>query len=153
MSNLEILKEGHGKKERNKIPEKYLEAIYEITVVKDNVRPIDIARILNVKPSTVKKVISGLVKKGYVNYVPYKQLLLTKTGKKYVLKLKERHTTLAKFFQLVGLDKKISEVEAERIEHLLSDKTTILFKTLVNFLLENEEIRRKIEKYVKDEVQ
>ncbi|MCS7129578.1 MAG: winged helix-turn-helix transcriptional regulator, partial [Candidatus Caldarchaeum sp.] len=74
-----------------KLAEEYLEAVFEILRQRNGrVRPVDVARALNVAPSTVKKVIIRLREMGYVRYEPYKLLELTDEGLAKVEKLKRR---------------------------------------------------------------
>jgi Mn-dependent DtxR family transcriptional regulator len=153
-NRLEALKKGHGKKRGRfkRISEEYLEAIYELSLQKDRVRPIDISRALDVAPSTVKKVLSRLVKEGYVNYQPYKKLVLTEKGKDKISRLKRRHDALAKFFQIIGMDSMRAEVEAEKIEHSLSHTTTRLFEALAEVLEEDEDLASVLRRKILDKI-
>ncbi len=145
----EALKRGHGKKRsEKKIAEEYLEAIYEITEKRERVRPIDIAKTLNVAPSTVKKVLLRLSREGYIIYKPYSQLTLTEKGKNAINRLKRRHDALARFLTSLGMDGIKAEIEAERIEHTLSEETTVLFEKLAEFLEKNPEAAESIKKYL-----
>lgn len=133
---IEALKKAH-KRERGhvKLAEEYLEAVYEILQSRGTtVRPVDVARALNVAPSTVKKVITGLCEKGYLNYEPYKRLDLTEEGLAKIQQLKRRHDTVSKLFQILGMKELDAEVEAERLEHSLSEKSTALLKSLLEAL-------------------
>ncbi len=149
-SRLEALKRGHKKTGSSKISEEYLEAIYELTRVSDGmVRPIDISRALNVKPSTVNRVLHRLKSMGYINYVPYKVLSLTKRGREAVGRLKRRHDSLSAALQCLGMDPLTAEVEAERMEHSLSEESAKLFQRLGEVLASNEEIAEKVRSLMK----
>ncbi|HIQ29019.1 MAG TPA: metal-dependent transcriptional regulator [Candidatus Caldiarchaeum subterraneum] len=146
---LEALKKGHGKRRyEKKIAEEYLEAIYEIAEKRERVRPIDIAKALNVAPSTVKKVLLRLSREGYVIYKPYTQLTLTEKGRNAVNMLKRRHDALAKLLTNLGMDGIKAEIEAERIEHSLSEETTHLFERLAEFLEKDQETTERIKRYI-----
>ncbi len=149
-TRIEALKKAHRKeKGAVKLAEEYLEAVYEIFQQnRGRVRPVDIARALNVAPSTVKKVILRLSEKGYVRYEPYRLLELTKEGLSNVQKLKRRHDSLSMLLQTLGMDEMTAEMEAERMEHSISDKSTMLFEALGEVLRENEELGRAVRESV-----
>ncbi|MDW8083732.1 MAG: metal-dependent transcriptional regulator [Candidatus Caldarchaeum sp.] len=145
-SRIEALMKAH-KRERGsvKLAEEYLEAVYELFGQRgEKVRPVDVARALNVAPSTVKKVIKGLCEKGYLRYQPYKVLELTEEGLAKVKELKHRHDTVSKLFQALGLDELSAEVEAEKMEHSLSETSTRLLEALLEALNSDEEILTKV---------
>jgi DtxR family Mn-dependent transcriptional regulator len=86
-----------------RLAEEYLEAIYEILVERGGrVRPVDVARALNVAPSTVKKVLTRLAEKGYIRYQPYRVLELTDEGMATVEGLKRRHDIVSRLLQTLG---------------------------------------------------
>ncbi|MDJ0269873.1 MAG: metal-dependent transcriptional regulator [Aigarchaeota archaeon] len=139
-NRLEALKRGHKKRKgARKVSEEYLEAIYELARQQKKARPIDISRTLNVAPSTVRKVLNRLVQQGYVAYEPYRELTLTEQGEEQVYKLKKRHDTLAKLLTILGMEPMDAEVEAERIEHNLTEYSTEFFQALLEALEENPE--------------
>jgi len=134
------LKEAHRRvKGSPRLAEEYLEAIYEILVERGGrVRPVDVARALNVAPSTVKKVLTRLAEKGYIRYQPYRVLELTDEGMATVEGLKRRHDIVSRLLQTLGMGELEAEVEAERIEHGLSDKSAELLE-LLGMALERDE--------------
>lgn len=145
-SRIEALMRAH-KRERGsvKLAEEYLEAVYEILQQRDGrVRPVDVAKALNVAPSTVKKVITRLCEKGYLRYQPYKVLELTEEGLARVRQLKHRHDTVSKLFQTLGLDELSAEVEAERMEHSLSETSTAVLEALLNTLESDLEVLHRV---------
>ncbi|MEM0349115.1 MAG: metal-dependent transcriptional regulator [Candidatus Caldarchaeum sp.] len=149
-SRIEALMRAH-KRERGsvKLAEEYLEAVYEILQRREGrVRPVDVAKALNVAPSTVKKVITRLCEKGYLRYQPYKVLELTEEGFAKVRQLKHRHDTVSRLFQAIGLDELSAEVEAERMEHSLSETSTAVLEALLNTLESDEEVLRRVRKGV-----
>lgn len=137
---VEALKAAHKRvKGSPRLAEEYLEAIYELLMERGGrVRPVDVARALNVAPSTVKKVLSRLAEKGYIRYQPYRLLELTEEGMATVEGLKRRHDVVSRLLQTLGMGELEAEVEAERIEHGLSDRSVELFE-LLGRVLEREE--------------
>lgn len=145
-ARMEALMRAH-KRERGsvKLAEEYLEAVYEIFQQRGGkVRPVDVARTLNVAPSTVKKVVDGLCEKGYLRYERYKRLELTPEGLAKVRQLKHRHDTVSKLFQTLGLNELDAEIEAERMEHTLSERSTQLLEALIEILQSDEELLKRI---------
>ncbi|MCS6784780.1 MAG: metal-dependent transcriptional regulator [Candidatus Caldarchaeum sp.] len=135
------------KRERGsvRLAEEYLEAVYELCREKgEKVRPVDVARALNVAPSTVKKVISGLCEKGYLRYQPYKTLELTEEGLAKINELKRRHDTVSKLFQTLGIDELTAEIEAEKMEHSLSPTSTKLLEALVEILNSEPDLLNRV---------
>lgn len=62
--------------------EEYLEAIYDIQEETSKVAKTgELAKILNVKPSSVTEMLIKLRDMGYVDYQPYKGAKLTRKGK------------------------------------------------------------------------
>lgn len=152
---LEALRRGHGRKRGRgrRISEEYLEAIYELSLQRERVRPIDISRALNVAPSTVKKVLSRLAEQGYVDYQPYKKLSLTGKGMEKITRLKRRHDALAKFFKMMGMGSMKAEIEAEKIEHSLSPSSTRLFEVLAEVLEEDKDLASRLRERVMEKME
>ncbi|MEM2579660.1 MAG: metal-dependent transcriptional regulator [Candidatus Caldarchaeum sp.] len=151
---MEALMKAH-KKEKGavKLAEEYLEAVYEIFEQKGGrVRPVDVARALNVAPSTVKKVIFRLREKGYVMYEPYKLLELTEEGLSTVRRLKRRHDIISKLLQKLGMDEMTAEVEAELMEHSVGEQSTQIFEVLGQVLNEDEELCRRVQEGIKNKL-
>jgi Mn-dependent DtxR family transcriptional regulator len=142
---LEALKRGHGRRKgHRRISDDYLETIHELTRERGKVRPIDVSRALSVAPSTVKKVLARLEEEGYVSYEPYRALALTARGEEKIKRLKRRHDALAKLFTFLGMDELSAEVEAEKIEHSLSEESTGLIEALVVVLEENKGLKDEL---------
>ncbi|MEM3083350.1 MAG: iron dependent repressor, metal binding and dimerization domain protein, partial [Candidatus Caldarchaeum sp.] len=71
-------------------------------------------------------------------------LELTEEGLARVKELKHRHDTVSKLFQALGLDELSAEVEAERMEHSLSETSTAVLEALLNTLESDEEVLRRV---------
>lgn len=152
-NRLEALKRGHMRRRgARRLSEEYLEAIYELAMRQERIRPIDVSRALNVAPSTVNKVLNRLASKGYVTYHPYRELSLTPQGEREVLRLKRRHDALAKLLHIIGMEPIAAEIEAEKIEHNLSERSTEIIEALADVLYGDKEladlIRRRVSKRI-----
>ena len=79
--------------------EDYLEAILNISLQegKGYARVKEIARALNVKPSSVVEMVNRLNGVGLVNYKKYEGITLTPKGEKVARVVKDRHETIRAF--------------------------------------------------------
>ncbi|MET1124454.1 MAG: metal-dependent transcriptional regulator [Archaeoglobaceae archaeon] len=108
--------------------EEYLEAIYELQSGKSKaVKTGDLARRLNVKPSSVTEMLLKLRDKGYVDYQPYRGAVLTKKGEKVAKRIKKYHEISYNFFRILGLEESVAERLACELEHHLNDEVAEKF--------------------------
>lgn len=102
--------------------EDYLEMICRILEKKGIARVIDLSKKLNVKPSSVTKMVQQLKEMGYVNSEKYGQITLTPQGEIAGAYLLYRHETIHRF--LCFLNQTDNELEqVEKIEHFLDRRT------------------------------
>ncbi len=121
-SKIEVMIGGHGDSRKSRRLEIYLETIHELEQMWGIARIMDIAEALGVKPSTVTKMINKMSKIGLVEYEKYRGVRLTSESRKRIAKLNRKHRVLASFFRSIGLPDLDAEVEAEKLEHVISDK-------------------------------
>jgi DtxR family Mn-dependent transcriptional regulator len=116
--------------------ETYIETIYELVNVRGNVTVTDIARTLDVKPSSVTEMLRKLDEMDYVKYFPYRNVTLTVKGVELAVFLKQAKLSLQAFFKLIGTPDKIAEEDACKVEHQLHFSTiknlTVLVDTMQN---------------------
>jgi Mn-dependent DtxR family transcriptional regulator len=124
--------------------EDYLEVIYELLKEKGYVKSKDISRILNVKASTVTIMLKTLAEKKLINYEKYGGITLTEEGVKKAEEISRKHKIIIDFLLLLGIDEKQANLEAEGIEHIISDETLRKIEKLYNLIKEDEVIERKI---------
>lgn len=96
--------------------EDYIEMIYRLTMENDKVQVKDISTKLNIKPPSVTKMIKKLDNKKLLNYKKYDNIELTSLGIKVGANLLNRHNTIRKFLEIIGIKESIHE-ETETIEH------------------------------------
>ena len=118
--------------------EEYLERIYSITKQKGYARAKDIVKEMNVSPSTVTEILQKLGREGFINYEKYGGVTLTRKGKEIVKNLERRHKILRDFFILLGIDRKVADEDACKIEHIASDKTMEVLTKFVEFIQKHE---------------
>jgi Mn-dependent DtxR family transcriptional regulator len=144
---LETLEKVHKMKEKRLTSPKmedYLEVIYELLKEKGYVKSKDISRILNVKASTVTIMLKTLAEKKLINYEKYGGITLTEEGVKKAEEISRKHKIIIDFLLLLGIDEKQANLEAEGIEHIISDETLRKIEKLYNLIKEDEVIERKI---------
>lgn len=104
--------------------ENYLETILVLTKRNGSVRSIDIAEEMNFTKASVSRAMSILKRDNYIIMEPDGRILLTKDGQKKAAVVYDRHVTLTRFInELLGVDEKIAEKDACRIEHIISPET------------------------------
>lgn len=111
-------------------PEDYLETIYMLSLEKDEVRSIDVARHLGFSKPSVSVAMKRLRENGYVNMDDNNLLTLTDAGKEIAVKVFERHNVLAGFLRSVGVSADTAARDACRIEHVLSEESFQILKGL-----------------------
>jgi len=103
--------------------EEYLEAIYDIQEKEKRVvRTNELAKVLNVKPSSVTEMLVKLKEKGYIEYQPYYGATLTKKGEEIAKKIKKYYTVFYKFFrEFLGIDDETASRLSCELEHHLTE--------------------------------
>jgi Mn-dependent DtxR family transcriptional regulator len=119
--------------------EDYLERIHELIETKGYARVVDIASSLKVKQASVTSMVQKLADAGYMKYEKYRGLMLTDKGRDVARQIQNRHTTLSRFFSLLGLDAETQRQDIEGIEHHLSPATVDVLSDLAQFFEKNPE--------------
>lgn len=126
--------------------EDYVEMIYRLNLENDKVQVKDISKKLNIKPSSVTKMIKKLSYKNIIIYKKYDNVELTSLGESVGEKLLKRHNTIKDFLTILGIKESIHE-ETETIEHTINVETLVKIEELINFFRENKDILNKFESY------
>ena len=114
--------------------EDYLRSIYEIIERKGFARVRDIARELNVKPSSVVEMLRKLQRMNLVFYEKYGGVRLTDKGRELAEIIERRHETFRKFLELILVPKDVALRDAHILEHRLHPKTIMQFTRFVEFI-------------------
>lgn len=100
--------------------QEYLETIYRLELDAVVARTGEIAKHLHVAPASVTDMIQRLEKAGYVQYEPYKGVVLTPSGREIGKRQLEKHRIMQAFLQEVcGMDHKTAHDAACDMEHTL----------------------------------
>ncbi len=112
--------------------EMYLETMYLLDLVHGKIRSVDIASKLNVSKPSVNKAVNVLKDMGYLTQETYGNIHLTDAGKKEARKIYDRHTILSCYLEeVLGISHDIAEIDACKMEHILSDETFSKIKEIV----------------------
>lgn len=103
--------------------ENYLEAILMISRRKDGVHAIDIVNELGFSKPSVSIMLKKLKDEKYITIYDNQHIHLLPEGLKIAEKILERHEILTDILIYLGVDPKVSEDDACKIEHDLSDET------------------------------
>jgi DtxR family transcriptional regulator, manganese transport regulator len=108
---------------RDETAEDYLEAVDQICRDAGQARVRDLAQTMGVSHVTVTRIVARLVKEGYLTTEPYRPIALTPKGRRIAGKIRERHEVVLSFLKLLGVPADQAEIDAEGIEHHVSQAT------------------------------
>ena len=111
-------------------PEDYLETIYMLSLEKDAVRSIDVAKHLGFSKPSVSVAMKRLRENGFVIMDDNNYLTLTDTGRAIAVKVYERHNVLTCYLKSIGVSPETASKDACRIEHVISEESCERIKDL-----------------------
>lgn len=103
--------------------EMYLETILILQQENGFAHSIEIARILKLSKAAVSKAMTRLYEEGYIEISSEKHISLTEKGKTTASAVYERHVILTDVLLSLGVSKETAELDACRIEHVISKET------------------------------
>ena len=86
-------------------------------------RAVDLAERLDISAVTVSKTLQRLQREGFVTAQPYRSVFLTDEGRALAAASRERHAMVLRFLAKLGVPPDVAEIDAEGIEHHVSDQT------------------------------
>ncbi|MGE3182309.1 MAG: manganese-binding transcriptional regulator MntR [Phycisphaerae bacterium] len=117
---------------KTEIAEDYVELIAALSKSRGEARTVEIAERLGVSHVTVTKTIRRLAKEGLVTTEPYRSIFLTDKGEEIARHSAERHAIVLEFLKRLGVDDLQAEIDAEGIEHHVSEQTLAAMKKFVD---------------------
>lgn len=120
------------------LTEDYLEALYELSVkvdpefelrssqgcaVQPRLRTRDLVKVFGVSQPTVTKALDRLQKKGLIHRHPHSYVHLTEEGLALAKESHQRHRLVEEFLLKLGVPPGDAALDAEGIEHHLSEST------------------------------
>ncbi len=104
--------------------EDYLEAISLASRGEDGARVKDIGALLKVKNPSVTGALEVLEKAGLVVHQRYGKVRLSAKGHEIAAEVKKKHSLISRFLiEIVGLPPKVADMDACKIEHVISKET------------------------------
>lgn len=107
----------------HKSGEDYLEAILVLQKKNGYVRSLDIAEYVGVTKPSISNATKLLREGGFLTMDASKMIHLTEVGKEVAERIYERHRILTEYLTAIGVDPKIAEEDACKIEHDISKET------------------------------
>lgn len=114
--------------------EDYIEMIYRCTQNNNFVAVKELSQLLNVRSSSVSKMIHRLNDYKLVNYSKYGSISLTDKGQKLGKFYLQRHNVLTSFFKLIN-KKRFKLEQVEKVEHYIDSNT---IKNIKKFIKKNK---------------
>jgi len=111
--------------------EDYVEIIADLLETDGEARPTDIARRLGVTHATAIKTIGRLKRDGLAHSKPYRGVFLTEAGQAMARRVRARHQTVVAFLRAIGVPPEVAEIDAEGIEHYVSEETLSAFERFI----------------------
>jgi DtxR family Mn-dependent transcriptional regulator len=103
--------------------EDYLKSVFHLTSQGGFATTSGIAEMLEVAPPSVSGMMKRLSETGLIEHVPYRGVQLTPQGRRAALQMIRRHRILESYLtSKLGYDWGDVHVEAERLEHAVSEK-------------------------------
>ena len=114
----------------HKAGEDYLESILVLHRQKGMVRSVDVAQFLGYSKPSVSNAVSVLQRAGYLFIDSDRFLHLTEEGQEIAERIYERHCFFRDFLTEIGVDPKIAEEDACRMEHVISQQSFECLKAM-----------------------
>lgn len=108
---------------RTEMQEDYVELIGDLIAATGEARAADLAERFGVTAATVSNTLARLKKAGLIKTEPYRSIFLTDAGEKMAAAARARHALVVRFLRSLGVSEEIAEIDAEGLEHHLSDET------------------------------
>ena len=133
---LESIKKVHSQKNTKFTTrmEDYLEVISELVELKGYATPMSISNYMSVSPPSVTKMLRKLNDDGYLEYKKYHGLKLNPKGKNIAAKIRQKHSDLLEFFEIIGVNSSVADQDVEGIEHHMNPKTMKQLRKFITFL-------------------
>lgn len=119
---------------RDETAEDYAEAVEHLIHDTGEARVRDLAKVMGVSHVTVHRIIKRLAREGLVEVQPYKPIRLTTAGRRVARAARERHETVLAFLRAAGVSARQAQLDAEGIEHHVSDTTLRALRRVTKML-------------------
>lgn len=124
--------------------EDYLEMFFRIVSRQGYIRPVDLSNAINVKPSSVTRMIQKLDEAGFITYEKYRNIALTEKGMIYGRFLVWRDEKLKEFFRLSTGNDRVDE-QVEGVEHYITPAAMRFIRNLIIYFGSDPNRMRELE--------
>jgi len=111
--------------------EDYVELIADLIEAAGEARSVEIAARLGVSGPTVTKTVGRLQRDGLVESRPYRSIFLTEAGWEMARRCRRRHRIVLEFLLSLGVDEETARIDAEGMEHHVSERTLDVFERAI----------------------
>ncbi len=112
--------------------EDYLISILRLSDGDKNVKTTELAEFMNVSPASVTEMTKTLANEGLVVYERYRGIRLSEEGMAIARQLRKKHHVIEHLLvDCLGMDRQDAHEEAHKIEHTISDDTSIRICNMV----------------------
>ncbi|HWP78285.1 MAG: iron dependent repressor, metal binding and dimerization domain protein [Thermoproteota archaeon] len=118
--------------------EDYLEVIAELVELKGYATTLDVSRYMNVSAPSVTKMLQKLDESGYLKYEKYRGINLTTKGTNLADAIRQKHSILLEFFEILGIEHETANQDVEGIEHHLNPRTIKQLRKFLTYLKSNQ---------------
>lgn len=108
--------------------EDYVELIGDLIAELGEARVADIAARMGVAQPTATKAVARLRREGLATSRPYRGVFLTGEGAALAERVRARHRVVVDLLVAVGVPEDVAELDAEGIEHHVSEATLAAFE-------------------------
>jgi DtxR family manganese transport transcriptional regulator len=112
------------------VAEDYGELIADLIDANGEARVVELAERFGVTHATVNKIVARLAREGLVSTKPYRSIFLTEAGHRLAEMSRRRHQIVLDFLKAIGVSEDTAELDAEGIEHHVSEETLAAFERL-----------------------
>ena len=119
------------KAHQTEVMEDYIELIADLIDTIGEARVVDIAERLGVKNATVTKTLLRLQREKLITSQPYRSIFLTDDGRNLAERIRQRHKIVLTFLCVIGIRPEVAAIDAEGIEHHVSDDTLYVFERII----------------------
>jgi len=116
---------------RDETAQDYVEAVAQLIEETGEARVRDLAKMFGVSHVTVTRTVSRLQSEGLVETAPHQPITLTAKGRRVAQRARQRHEIVLDFLRAIGVPTRQAELDAEGIEHHVSDATIRAMKRVV----------------------
>lgn len=123
----------------------YLMAIHEVHEEQGYARLSDIAKKLNLSKGSLSMSLKPLIKKNLILEDKNKHLSLSDSGKILAKNIENTCATIQHFLQTLGVSQETANIDACKVEHLLSNESSSMILKLVKSLEENPKLFKELQ--------